>query len=107
MAESINPDPKEVADIQEAQLAAEGMSKGEEARQKVDVEADYEASKNFDVSDADKSGAGAAAAETATAPKQKTFSSNEDVSSTTQSSGNPEDYLKMAQDVNPQAKNKG
>jgi hypothetical protein len=107
MAESIKPDPKEAADIQEAQLAAEGMAKGEEARQKVDVEADYEASKKFDVSDADKSGAGAAAAEAATAPQQKTFPSNEDMSSTTQSTGNPEDYRKMAQDVNPQAENKG
>ncbi len=54
MSEELKVDPKQTADIQEAELAAENMVEGTEKTPKVDVEADYEASKEYSTSDIDK-----------------------------------------------------
>ena len=69
-AEKIQPNPEE-APTQDAELAAEGMQSGNEKKQFVDVEADYEASKQYSVSEMDKSGKGEEAAKEATSSNKK------------------------------------
>lgn len=102
MAEELKPNPQEVDNIHEAQLAAEKMASGEEKLQTVDVDADYEASKEFSVSDVDKSGDGAASAAAATASEQK-LPEPTDMASSPDTTGNPADYLEMAKEVNPRS----
>ena len=51
----------------DAQQIAENVEAGEQQVPQVDVSADYEASKEFSVSDVDRTGAGAKAAAAATA----------------------------------------
>lgn len=58
MAEELKVDPKQ-AEGQEAELAAQNMVEGKEKTPEVDVEGDYEASKEYAVSDVDKPSAGA------------------------------------------------
>ncbi len=99
MPEELKPNPQEADDIHEAQLAAERMASGEEKLQNVDVDADYEASKEYSVSDVDKSGEGAQAAATVTASRLEI--SNDDMRSSPDTTGNPADYLEMAKEVNP------
>lgn len=101
MSEELKPDPKQVDEIHEAQLAAERMSSGEEKAQPVDVEADYEASKAYSVSDVDKSGKGAASAAAATASQQKMPEPTQSKKSSAESTGNPDDYREMAKDAKP------
>jgi hypothetical protein len=55
MTEELKVDPKQTADVQEAELAAQNMVDGAEQMPQVDVEQDYEASKEFSTSDVDKS----------------------------------------------------
>ncbi len=102
MPDEVKPNPDQVDDIHEAQLAAERMASGEEKVQSVDVDADYEASKEYSVSNIDKSGAGAEAAATATASKFE-VPEGDDMKSSPNTTGNPDDYLEMAKDVNPRA----
>jgi hypothetical protein len=59
MSEELKVDPKQTADVQEAELAAQNMVEGTEKVPEIDVEQDYEASKEYSVSDVDKSEAGA------------------------------------------------
>jgi hypothetical protein len=101
MAEELKVDPKQ-AETHEGQLAAERMASGEEKTQQVDVEADYEASKEYSVSDVDKSGSGAEAAVAATAPQHEIPEPTE-MKSSPDTTGNPDDYREMAKDVNPRA----
>jgi hypothetical protein len=53
MSEELKVDPKQAV-TQEAELAAQSMVEGKESTPEVDVEADYEASKEYSVSDIDK-----------------------------------------------------
>ncbi|MBV9388859.1 MAG: hypothetical protein JOZ78_20745 [Chroococcidiopsidaceae cyanobacterium CP_BM_ER_R8_30] len=53
MPDEVKPDPKQ-ATTQDAELAAEGMASGKEQTPNVDVNADYEASKQYSVSDIDR-----------------------------------------------------
>lgn len=53
MPDEVKPDPKQ-ATTQDAQLAAEEIASSEEKALNVDVDADYEASKQFSVSDVDR-----------------------------------------------------
>lgn len=53
MSEELKPDPKQAVG-QEAELAAQNMVEGTEETPEIDVEADYEASKEYSVSDVDK-----------------------------------------------------
>lgn len=80
MAEELKVDPKQAVG-QDAELAAQNMAEGTEKTPEIDVDADYEASKEYSVSDIDKkqTGTGAAGANT----------SNE--------------FRQMAKDVNPSA----
>lgn len=97
--EELKVNPEE-AETHEAQLAAERMVSGEEKTQTVDVEADYEASKEYTVSDIDKTGAGAAAAEAVTSAARE-LPEPDDMKDSPDTTGNPADYLEMAREVNP------
>lgn len=97
MAEELNPNPKQ-ASTHDAQLAAENMAEGIEKKPEVDVNADYEASKAFSVSEVDRSGKGATAAAEATKPQFSTRQPQETKSSA-QPTDNPDDYLDMAREV--------
>jgi hypothetical protein len=99
MTEEVKPNPSE-ATTHDAQLAAENMASGEEEVQKVDLDADYEASKAFSVSEVDRKGGGAEAAEAATAPNFKVPEATE-MKSSPDTTGNPADYIQMAQEVSP------
>ncbi len=68
MSDEVKPDPKEAL-TQDAQLTAENISTGVEKAPVVDIEGDYEASKQFSVSEIDRTEEGAKAAEAATSPK--------------------------------------
>jgi hypothetical protein len=68
----------------------EEIAQGEEKAPQVNVEADYERSKQFDVAEIDRTEAGAKAAaesQTSTGKKSET--------------GDPADYLQMAKEVTP------
>lgn len=97
MPDEIKPDPKQ-APTQDAQLAAENMTTGQEKAPTVDVEGDYEASKQYSVSDIDRTAEGEKAAEAATAPKLQVPQPEEKETAAPQT-GNPDDYLEMAKDV--------
>ena len=97
MPEEVKPDPTQ-APTQDAQLAAESMLSGQEETQAVDFDADYEASKEFSVSDVDRTGEGAAAAEAATAPQFEVHQP-EETKIEAKPTGNPDDYREMAEDV--------
>lgn len=99
MTEDIKPNPQE-AQTADAKLAAESMIEGKEKLPKVDIEADYEASKEFSVSEVDRTSQGESLAEEAVRPNYE-MSDVEDMKSDPNTSGDPGDYLEMAKDVNP------
>jgi hypothetical protein len=101
MSEEIKPDPKQ-APTQDAQLAAENIASGQETPAGVNVEEDYEASKQFSVSDVDRTGAGAEAAQKATGPDRKVPEAEKPKLDAGPDS-NPDDYRDMAKDVGPKA----
>ncbi len=82
----------------DAKQAAEEIASGEQAAQKVNVSADYEASKEFSQSSIDKTGEGAKAAEAATAPEFEVPQAQEPKHNTAADS-NPDDYREMAREV--------
>ncbi|MFB2892288.1 hypothetical protein ACE1CI_05015 [Aerosakkonemataceae cyanobacterium BLCC-F50] len=105
MSEKVNPQPNQ-APTQDAQLAAENMASGNEPMPAVDLDADYEASKAFSVSEIDRTGEGAQAAAKATAPNLE-VPKPEETTFQAEATGNPDDYLDMARDVNPAAESVG
>ncbi|MBF2003009.1 MAG: hypothetical protein IGS50_18845 [Synechococcales cyanobacterium C42_A2020_086] len=82
------------------QLKAD-IAAGEEKAPQVNVEADYELAKQFDVADIDKTDAGAEAAEAATAPQGKVSAPEPMNTSSEQAQGDPNAFREMAKDVNP------
>ena len=101
MTDEVNPNPNQ-ATTQEAQLAAENMAIGVEAKPTVDFDADYAAAQEFSVSDVDRTGEGATVAEAATAP-QFELSQPEETKIVAEPTGDPSDYLDMAKDIGDQA----
>ena len=101
MPEELKPDPNQAVG-QEAELAAQSMVEGKEQMPEVDVDADYEASKEYSVSNIDKTGAGAEAAAAATAPEHE-LSEVKDREVISEPTANPDDYREMAREVNPRA----
>lgn len=95
--DEVRPDPTQ-APTQDAQLAGESMLSGQEKTQTVDYDADYEASKQFSVSEVDRSGEGAELAETVTAPDFEVHEA-EETKIAAEPTGNPDDYREMAKDV--------
>jgi hypothetical protein len=98
MPDEIKPNPSE-APTQDAQLAAENMASGQEKTPQVDFEADYQAAQKLSVSDIDRTSEGAKAAAEATAPKQE-LPTPDETNTTAKQTGNPDDYIDMAKDVN-------
>lgn len=84
----------------DAQQIAEEIETGEVKAPKVDVAADYEASKEFSVSEIDRTSEGEKAAEAATAPKFQ-LNQPEETRSEAQPTGNPAEFMEMAKEVNP------
>ena len=82
----------------DAQLAADEIAEGKAKPQDVNVDADYEASKQFSVSEADKTGEGAQAAEKATAPHFPVHEPEEPTHEVKQS-GDPADFKAIAKEV--------
>ena len=97
MPDEIKPDPKQ-APTQDAQLAAENMTTGQEAAPAVDFDADYAAAQQMSVSDIDRTGEGAKAAEEATRP-QLEVAEPEETKTEAEPTGDPADYVEMAKDV--------
>lgn len=98
MPDEVKPEPKQ-APTQDAQLAAENMASGQEQVPTVDMEADYAAAQQFSVSEIDRTGGGAQAAEAATASQFKAPEPEETKKTVDQPTGNPDDYLEMAEDA--------
>jgi hypothetical protein len=94
----------EVNQTFDSQALAEDIAKGEEKKPKVNVEADYEASKAYSQSEIDQTGEGEKAAKAATDPKFN-VPQTETSQSSADASSDPADYLEMAREVNPQIKN--
>ena len=82
----------------DAQQTIEEISAGDRKAPDANVEADYEASKQFSVSEIDRTEAGAAAAEAVTTPDLDVPSTNLPTSSP-DTTGNPDDYRQMAGDL--------
>lgn len=85
----------------DAEQMSEDIAKGEQKQPKVNVESDYELSKEFAVADIDKTEAGDKAAHEATDPKFKVPEAKEMGSEPTESDADPESYRDMAKEVNP------
>lgn len=85
----------------DAQQINESAEAGEQKLPTVNVSADYEASKEFSVSDIDRTGAGAEAAAAATAPKFPIPAPTDNIAKPADKSANPADFRSMAQDLNP------
>lgn len=101
MPEELKPNPNQAVG-QEAELAAQSMVEGKEKMPEVDVDADYEASKEYSVSNVDKTGLGAEAAAAATAPEHE-LSEVKEREVISEPTANPDDYREMAKEVNPRA----
>lgn len=87
----------DASDSYDAQQAVEEIAGGDREAPSANVEADYEASKQFSVSAIDRTEEGATAAEAATAPQ---FDIPEpDTTLTADATGNPDDYKKLAGDL--------
>ncbi len=84
----------------DAQQITESVEAGEQKLPTVDVSADYEASKEFSVSEIDRTGAGAKAAAAATAPKFD-IPSPKEIAKPADSSGKSDDFRSMAQEIQP------
>ena len=97
MPDEIKPDATQ-AITQDAQLAAESMTEGKEKMPSIDVDADYAAAQQLSVSDIDRTPEGAEAADIATAHQFATTTPSE-AESSTQSTGDPSDYMAMAKDI--------
>ncbi|MGV0027357.1 hypothetical protein [Phormidesmis priestleyi] len=82
----------------DAQQAAEEIAEGDRPAPQVDVSSDYQASKEYSVSEVDRTGKGQEAAEAATAP-QFEVSQPEETKSVSESTGDPSDYRDMAKDI--------
>lgn len=91
------------AENYDAQQTVEEIEAGDRKAPEANVDADYEASKQFSVSNIDRTQEGATAAEAATAP-QFEVPSQEEGALPVETTGNPDDYKQMAADANPQSK---
>ena len=95
----INTESNNTQTFDAAQIT-ESVEAGEQKLPKVDVSADYEASKEFSVSEIDRTSAGAEAAAAATAPKFA-IPAPKEIAMPTDSSGNPDDFRSMAKEIKP------
>jgi hypothetical protein len=85
----------------DAQRLTEEIDAGEQKKPKVNVEADYELSKEFAVAEIDKTDAGAAAADKATENKFELSQPAATPSKLQEAGGDPDAFLDMAKEVHP------
>lgn len=90
----------------DAKQLSEDIQSGEQKAPKVNVEADYEASKEYSVSDVDRSGEGAKAANEATAPGHK-MSEPKESETHAEPTGDPAEFKNMAHDIRPDSTKAG
>lgn len=90
----------------DAQQAVEEIAEGERKAPDANVEADYEASKQFSISDIDRTDEGAAAAKAVTSP-QLEVSAPDTSTLTADSTGNPDDYKTIASDLSSNTSSAG
>jgi hypothetical protein len=95
----INKESNNTQTFDAAQIT-ESVEAGEQKLPTVDVSADYEASKEFSVSDIDRTSAGAAAAAAATAPRFN-IPAPQEIAMPADAQGNPDDFRSMAKEVRP------
>jgi len=95
----INTESNNTQTFDAAQIT-ESVEAGEQKLPTVDVSADYEASKEFSVSDIDRTSAGAEAAAAATAPKFE-IPAPQEIPMPADAQGNPDDFRSMAKEINP------
>ncbi len=86
------------AQTYDAQQVSEEIAEGSLPASKVDVSADYEASKEFSVSDLDRTGEGEKAAQAASAPAFE-IRESETTHAKAEPTGDPGDFLDMAKSV--------
>ncbi|MEP6489816.1 hypothetical protein NDI43_16785 [Microcoleus vaginatus GB2-A3] len=96
----INPEVNNIENF-DAQQITESAEAGEQKLPTVNVSADYEASKEFSVSDIDRTSAGAEAAAAATAPKFPIPAPTDNIAKPADTSGNPDAFRSMAHDITP------
>lgn len=84
----------------DAQVTSEAIAAGEQKAPQVDVDKDYERSKEFDVSEIDRTPEGAKAAEVATSPQLDVPGASIQGSKSA-ATGDPEEFLEMAKEANP------
>lgn len=85
----------------DAQRLTEEIDTGKQKKPKVNVDADYELSKEFAVAEIDKTSEGAEAAQKATESKFDLPKPQETPSKLPESGGNPEAFLDMAKEIHP------
>lgn len=95
MSETTNLDNSQSFD---AQQATEEIATGDRKTPHINVSDDYEASKQFSVSDVDRSGEGEKAAEAATAPQFELHAPEATVTKA-EPTGDPSDFRDMAKEV--------
>lgn len=100
MSEAVNN--ASTSENYDAQQTVEEIQDGDRKAPTANVEADYEASKQFSNSPIDGTEAGAKAAEAATAP-HFAMPEPDEAASTLDSTGNPDAYKDMAKDVSSPA----
>ena len=84
----------------DAQQVSEEIAEGSLPAPKVDVSADYEASKEFSISDLDRTSEGEKAAQAASAPAFE-VREPETTHAKAEPTGDPSDFLNMAKSINP------
>ncbi|MBW4470217.1 MAG: hypothetical protein KME45_07400 [Stenomitos rutilans HA7619-LM2] len=90
----------DTAENYDAQQMVEEIETTDRKAPDANVDADYEASKQFSVSNIDRTEEGANAAEAATAPKFE-VPITEEATLPADATGNPDDYKQIAADANP------
>lgn len=96
----------DTAENYDAQQTVEEIEAGDRKAPEANVDADYNASKQFSTSEIDRTAGGEAAAEKATAP-QFDIPVAEEPTIAADATGNPDDYKQMADDLKPDAQSSG
>ncbi len=96
MSDEVKINPSEAS--HDAQLLADNVAEGVEKAPKVDFDADYELAKEMSVAPIDNTEEGKKAAEAAVAPQYK-IPEAQDVRVEASATGNPNDYMSMASEI--------
>jgi hypothetical protein len=96
MSEEINLDVEQTT--HDAQLIAANVEEGKEKAPQIDLDADYQAAQELSTNRNAQTEEGVKALEETLAPKFKVSEPKEEIRET-QVTGNPEDYMKMADEI--------